>query len=504
MDGNLRYNKRRVRLSGKDKYRYPKGSKAIPYGLDRLIDAQKIRALVIVEGESDCWTLWKHNVPALGVPGASAYRVITEEHISGLDKIFIIQEPGEAGTNFSMSLAPRIKEFGFEGQIRIIRMTEEAKDPNEFYLQNPPQFHKRFVDLCKRAMHWGGESIEDMIISLESVEAGQIDFLWHPYIPRGVLTTLAGPGGLGKSTLAYALTTSLSVGAVLPETNEYCNPCDILLFSDEDDLENVLVPKLTQSGADLSRIKAFDLNEFDFAFTPSNMTRLEMMLDVYDPAVVIFDPLVSFTGGKVNMNQGNEMRSILGPLAAIARKRNIAIIIIAHTRKGGDAMSMQENVAGSADIVNGSRSCLMIAEDPEDSKSRILVHAKHNYSSAGKSLTFEIDEDGQFYWTGTSHMSASDVSAQMVNTSEKAVIDSAVEFLIQELDTGARDIEELMTKSRKIGISASAMKKAELRLGVMKTKIMGNWCMSKRLSSVEATPQQAEVIDFPAIDEMPY
>ena len=101
-------------------------------------------------------------------------------------------------------------------------------------------------------------------------------------------------------------------------------------------------------------------------------------------------------------------------------------------------------------------------------------------------------------------MSASDVSAQMVNTSEKAVIDSAVEFLTQELDTGTRDIEELMSKSRKIGISASAMKKAELRLGVVKAKVMGNWCMSLRPSSVEVPQQQAEVIDFPAVDEMPY
>src|SRR4030095_12161317 len=43
----------RIAAEGADKFRWAKGSKAIPYGLDRLSDAREAGHIVIVEGESD-------------------------------------------------------------------------------------------------------------------------------------------------------------------------------------------------------------------------------------------------------------------------------------------------------------------------------------------------------------------------------------------------------------------------------------------------------------------
>ena len=42
--------------------------KIVPYGLERLDEARKAGYLVLVEGESDCWTLWYQGFPALGIP----------------------------------------------------------------------------------------------------------------------------------------------------------------------------------------------------------------------------------------------------------------------------------------------------------------------------------------------------------------------------------------------------------------------------------------------------
>src|SRR6266700_2746443 len=67
----------------------------ISYGLQRLEDARKAGFLVIVEGESDCWTLWLHKFPALGIPGAQMYNCLQKHYLTGFQRIFIVQESDE-------------------------------------------------------------------------------------------------------------------------------------------------------------------------------------------------------------------------------------------------------------------------------------------------------------------------------------------------------------------------------------------------------------------------
>src|SRR5260370_180288 len=71
-DGTLAARHRiRTALIAKEGSRWSKGEGSIvAYGLDRLEGARKRGYLVLVEGESDCWTLWYHQFPALGLPGA--------------------------------------------------------------------------------------------------------------------------------------------------------------------------------------------------------------------------------------------------------------------------------------------------------------------------------------------------------------------------------------------------------------------------------------------------
>lgn len=46
-----------------------RNSRPTLYGLRRLKEAIRVGYVVLVEGESDCHTLWHHGIPALGVPG---------------------------------------------------------------------------------------------------------------------------------------------------------------------------------------------------------------------------------------------------------------------------------------------------------------------------------------------------------------------------------------------------------------------------------------------------
>src|SRR2546430_6741151 len=91
----------RTALVAREGSRWSKGEgKIVPYGLERLEEARKAGYLVIVEGESDCWTLWYHRFPALGLPGAALVNTLEADYLTGIDKVYIIQEPDAAGARF--------------------------------------------------------------------------------------------------------------------------------------------------------------------------------------------------------------------------------------------------------------------------------------------------------------------------------------------------------------------------------------------------------------------
>jgi len=109
----------RCALSGNSRFRWKKGSKPLLYGLWRLKDAQKAGRVVIVEGESDCHTLW-------------TWRREWAEHLEDLERVYVLQEPDRAGER----LVERIAESGLAGRLFVVTL-RDAKDPSELHVSAP-------------------------------------------------------------------------------------------------------------------------------------------------------------------------------------------------------------------------------------------------------------------------------------------------------------------------------------------------------------------------------
>jgi len=82
----------------------------VPYGLERLDEARKEGQLILVEGESDTWTLWFHRRHALGIPGAEMAKTLKRDYLEGIRQLYVIQErdvggPPSSGTSLR-SCAP--------------------------------------------------------------------------------------------------------------------------------------------------------------------------------------------------------------------------------------------------------------------------------------------------------------------------------------------------------------------------------------------------------------
>jgi putative DNA primase/helicase len=87
----------RIRLEG-DRFRWEAESKTCLYGQDRLADAHQAGYVALVEGESDCHTLWFHGFPALGLPGAANWREDRDVGcLDGIETIYVVIEPDRGG-----------------------------------------------------------------------------------------------------------------------------------------------------------------------------------------------------------------------------------------------------------------------------------------------------------------------------------------------------------------------------------------------------------------------
>lgn len=153
-DGSLAKQQRtRLSLTTEPRFKWLQGAGApVPYGL-WLLDKMRQRssALVLVEGESDCWTLWHYSIPALGIPGAKMAKTLEADHVSQFEKIYIYQEPDTGGKTFVTKTSQRLSELNYSGQVFVIHSPDGFKDPNDIHRTKPAEFKTIFEQLIKNA-----------------------------------------------------------------------------------------------------------------------------------------------------------------------------------------------------------------------------------------------------------------------------------------------------------------------------------------------------------------
>ena len=138
------YRRNRIRTAKTAKSgSYWEGEEApiIPYGLWKLAEARAKKTLWLVEGESDCWTQWYHQIPTLGIPGAAGFNTLEVAYLLDIETLYIVQEPAtpgkkaDAGKGFVDGLCRRLKSIGYTGEVYLVSLkrSHNVKDPNELH-----------------------------------------------------------------------------------------------------------------------------------------------------------------------------------------------------------------------------------------------------------------------------------------------------------------------------------------------------------------------------------
>lgn len=135
----------RLCMDGGDRFIWRHGDKPMLYGLDRLESFKKDGWVLLVEGESDCWTAWYHGIPALGLPGKTHWKSAWAQYFEGLE-VYLWQEPD--ADDLSLRVAKDIPE------LKLFIAPEGIKDISEAHIQ--------------------GKDVASLLKGLEAVAVGDI------------------------------------------------------------------------------------------------------------------------------------------------------------------------------------------------------------------------------------------------------------------------------------------------------------------------------------------
>jgi len=109
-----------------DKFFTTKGFKPILYGSQLLEDIKKSNYVLLVEGESDVISAWRHGIPALGISGSSNWNksFIVEYGLDKLKQVLIWYEKDEASKGL-------IEKIGADLPSAVVIEHEKYKDISE-------------------------------------------------------------------------------------------------------------------------------------------------------------------------------------------------------------------------------------------------------------------------------------------------------------------------------------------------------------------------------------
>lgn len=185
---------------GDNRFKWKKGSKLYPYGLWRLNDTRKKGYIILIEGESDCHTLWQSREPALGIPGASTWKEEWAEYLEGIPRIYTRIEPDAAGE----SLLEKLGESKIRDRLYLIDL-DDTKDPSELYLKDPEHFFKNWQKAISEAVPWIEK--EKLKIAAKRRKAWELcqDIAWSANILDCFIRLLRQKGVVGEENTAKLL-----------------------------------------------------------------------------------------------------------------------------------------------------------------------------------------------------------------------------------------------------------------------------------------------------------
>jgi putative DNA primase/helicase len=501
-----------VRFEPKDfRQRRPDGEGGWIWNLDsiqrtlyRLLELREAVAsdhvIFIVEGEKDVESLRKLNIVATTCPGgANKWRPEYNQFFAGAD-VVVISDADEPGREHAKNVAAQLAAFA--KRIRLIELP--AKDASDWLLAGGTA--EKLWALVEETSEWNGanksgnsEKSEtdrqanngtcsaeqrrpkgktSTFLRLSAILPLATDWLWLHRIPRGAQIINTGLPGTGKSQQLIDVVAHVTTGTPWPD-GQPC-PCgDAILLTAEDQLATTVKPRLMAAGANCDRV--FTLPAIHLDAKSSRAFLLTEDLDELDRRLVErpetllvgIDPVTAYMGaGKIDSHKTADVRGVLGPLAALAEKHNVAIYTITHPPK---ASTQAINAfIGSQAFIAAARVGYLTVQEIDDERRptgrSLVTMVKTNFGPQMPTLAYRLAQiavgddhrDGRtiigshVVWERdpviiTADQALAAAAGKRKDTGSTAK-DDGIEFLQVALGAGPRSVRDLEAEARDAGL----------------------------------------------------
>lgn len=389
------------------------GVKRLLYRARAVRDAIRAnRYVFVVEGEKDVHTLERQGFVATCNPGGAGKWLDTYTAQLAGAKVVVLpdnDDPGQAHATMLMGhLAKKCRSF----QIIELPDLPPKGDVTDWFSSGGTA-----ADLKQMVLAAGQTRIATPTYIRKASEyaARATDYLWWPRLPLGNVTVLAGPQGSSKSYLTLALAAALSVGSCFPDGGvgpmsalTGHPPAGSLFITYEDDVEATILPRLDtihdMGGRplqpDLDLIRFIDKRDPETnapqAFRLSDMPLLHAALEDFKQCrLLVVDPAASLQVGlRSTGDPGAAVRAMLEPLTQLARRHDLAVLLVKHVNKDSSNGSGMMRVAGVSEWTQVPRSVLVCGSDEEDWGHKGLQHVKANLSHRADPVEYWVTAQG--------------------------------------------------------------------------------------------------------------
>jgi bifunctional DNA primase/polymerase-like protein/AAA domain-containing protein len=329
------------------------------------------------------------------------------------------------------------------------------------------------------------------IVVADELEMRGVNWLWPGRFALGKIGLIAGLPDMGKGQIAAFLAAVVTTILELPCNEGAAPQGNVIWFNAEDDARDTVKPRLIAAGADPKRVhfvNSTQINGADKSF--SLVTDLPLLREaikkIGNVVLIIIDPMSAYLGvGKVDGRSATDVRGVLTPLKEMAEELHVAVIGIAHFNKKDDIKSALLRVSDSIAYVAAARHVYAVLDDPEDKDSKLFVKAKNNLAPDKNALRygFGVKTVGHDQKLGANidapyivwHPQYVEITANeaMQATQGKTAKREAREFLLERLQAGPVNSDDLIEEAKQEGIAKRTLDRAKKDLGIKSRKQRG-------------------------------
>ncbi|MGH7172490.1 MAG: hypothetical protein ACRELG_19600, partial [Gemmataceae bacterium] len=145
-DGEELFRRQRGRPGG-PRFKQPAGVPLRLYGLWRLDRCRRAGHAWLCEGESDTWSLWAAELPALGVPGKDAARCIQLADVEDLTDLFVLpdNQPTGDAEKLLAAVAKQLAALAWPGRLWCVSVPDNIKDVSDWWASDPARFKEELT-----------------------------------------------------------------------------------------------------------------------------------------------------------------------------------------------------------------------------------------------------------------------------------------------------------------------------------------------------------------------